>query len=394
MVEIKGKYSKATIFADIVEDEALKQVLELCNQTITQKAQIRIMPDVHAGKGCVIGFTSTEMAGVIPNLIGVDIGCGMYVVKLGKVDISFDKLDMIIRRHIPSGFEVNKTERTLKSLTLSSLHCIYELKNVSRLDRSLGTLGGGNHFIEVAEDSRGNKYLIIHSGSRNLGKQVADYYQKMAEDIEQNHIKSTIQNLKMQNRGREIEGFVKSIKEVFKGTPKELRYLVEDTAEKYIHDMEICVIWARFNREIIANTIMEHMGLQGIGAFHTTHNYIEVSTRITRKGAVRANAGEELLIPMNMRDGSLLCVGKGNPEWNYSAPHGAGRLMSRKKAKETFTLDEFTRTMKGIYSSSVRTSTIDESPMVYKPMEEIVDKIGETVEIKEILRPLYNFKSS
>ena len=392
------------IFTNSIEWEALEQIYTLNKQPAFAGCKIRIMPDVHAGKGCVIGFTADLGEKVIPNIVGVDIGCGMLTAKIGKVDIDFAKLDNIIRENIPSGRNVRNEEISFPKI--EELYCKEELKNLAWIKCSVGTLGGGNHFIEIDEDSAGEKYLIIHTGSRNLGKQVAEIYQNIAvESMEgkERLVKEKAQliaDYKRTGRQKEIQKALKELEKKWTpdklNIPKDLCYLTGENRQHYLHDMQICQEFATKNREIIAETIIQKMGwkVQKEDIFQTIHNYIDIDTNIVRKGAISARKDEKLLIPINMRDGCIIGRGKGNDDWNQSAPHGAGRLMSRSKAKETVSLEEFQQSMEGIYTTSVNTSTIDESPMAYKPMNEIVSKIGDTVEILEIIKPIYNFKSS
>ena len=402
---VKGEYSEAIIFTDDIEEEATEQIKELCSQPFAKGCKIRIMPDTHAGKSCVIGFTADLKDKVIPNIVGVDIGCGMLTISLGKEEIDLEKLDETIKKYVPSGMNVHEG-RMVRYPELQNLYCYRMLRNSKRIERSIGTLGGGNHFIEIDKDKNDNKYLIIHSGSRNLGTQVAEYYQKLAVDLcsgkEDYFIKrdELIDTFKKEGRRKEIQKELKKLKEkydsMFPTYPKELCFLSGKYREEYLHDMNICQEYAVLNRNTIADIILKRMfnkSLSDYESFNTTHNYINFKDNIIRKGSVSAYKGEKLLIPINMRDGSLICIGKGNENWNYSAPHGAGRLMSRTKAKEVLNLEEFKDSMKGIYTSSVSENTLDEAPMVYKPMEEIVNNIQETVEILEIIKPIYNFKA-
>lgn len=392
------------IFTNNIEEEALNQINLLLEQEAFKDSKVRIMPDVHAGKGCVIGFTGDLGGKVIPNIVGVDIGCGMLCVELGKVNIDLEKLDNIIRQYIPSGFDVHE-ERKVKFDKLQDLKCYRELRDTLRIERSIGTLGGGNHFIEIDVDEDNNKYLIIHTGSRNLGKQVAEIYQNKAiehcsykkEATEE--IEECIKTYKEQGRANEINDELKKIREKYYDKyklPKDLCYLEGELREDYLHDMEICQQFATINRETIAGEIIARMGLMLCveDYFHTRHNYISFEDNIVRKGAISAKKGELVLIPINMRDGCIIAKGKGNDEWNQSAPHGAGRIMSRMKAKETFKLEEFEKEMQGIYTTSVSENTLDEAPFVYKPMQEIIDNIKDTVEIIKIIKPIYNFKAS
>ncbi len=402
---VKGEYSEAIIFTDDIEEEATEQIKELCSQPFAKGCKIRIMPDTHAGKSCVIGFTADLKDKVIPNIVGVDIGCGMLTISLGKEEIDLEKLDETIKKYVPSGKNVHEG-RMIRYEKLQKLYCYRSLKNSKRLERSIGTLGGGNHFIEIDKDKNDNKYLIIHSGSRNLGTQVAEYYQKLAVDLcsgkEDYFIKrdEIIDTFKKAGKRKEIQKELKKLKEEYEEKlpkyPKELCFLTGKYREEYLHDMNICQEYAVLNRNTMADIILKRMfnkSLSDYESFNTTHNYINFKDNIIRKGSVSAYKGEKLLIPINMRDGSLICIGKGNENWNYSAPHGAGRLMSRTKAKEVLNLEEFKDSMKGIYTSSVSENTLDEAPMVYKPMEEIINNIEDTVEILEIIKPIYNFKA-
>lgn len=372
-MELQGKYNTAMVFTANLEDSAKEQIIELLNQDFIQDSKVRIMPDVHQGMGCVIGFTADMGDKVIPNIVGVDICCGMITVELGDIDIDLPRLDDIINKKIPSGKSTHN-ERKFKFDKLDNLYCFRDLKNTKRIERSIGTLGGGNHFIELGVDSKNNKYLVIHSGSRNLGKQVADIYQKLAIDL---------------CSGKEYA-------ELQPKYPKALCYLTGEYREKYLHDMNICQEYASLNREMMAEIILDNLlgkTLDDFSYFETVHNYINFKDNIIRKGAISAYEGEKILIPINMRDGSILAIGKGNPEWNYSAPHGAGRLMSRNTAKDAITLEDFKKSMKGIYSTSVNEHTLDESPFAYKPIEEIVSNITETAKIIDIIRPIYNYKA-
>lgn len=395
------------IFTKNIEQEAIGQIDELLNQEAFKDSKIRIMPDVHAGKGCVIGFTGDLGDKVIPNIVGVDIGCGMLCVELGNIDLDLERLDNIIRQYVPSGFEVHD-ERKYKFLKLQDLKCYRELKDTKRLERSIGTLGGGNHFIEIDIDEDNNKYLVIHTGSRNLGKQVAEYYQELANQLCNYNIgeykekqKQLIEEYKEQGRKQEIQSALEELRKEYQVNknkiPKELAYLEGQYREDYLHDMKICQEFACLNRKIIAIEIMKQLNCELSfpgNNFETIHNYISFEDNIVRKGAISARKGEKVLIPMNMRDGCIIGIGKGNDDWNQSAPHGAGRIMSRMKAKEIFNLDEYKESMNGIYTTSVNEETIDEAPFVYKPMKEIIDCIGDTVDIIKIIKPIYNFKAS
>lgn len=392
------------IFTDNIEQEALNQIYTLVKQPAFSDCKIRIMPDVHAGAGCVIGFTADLGDKVIPNIVGVDIGCGMLTTNFGKIDIDFGKLDDVIRKYVPSGRNVHEEENSVVNDIIDKLYCKSNLRNVEWLKRSCGTLGGGNHFIEVDTDSNGNKYLVIHSGSRNIGKQVAEIYQQMAiDDISGKanikHDRETlIEKYRKNGREKEISKAIKELKQLYEHNsekiPKDLSYLAGEHREMYLHDMKLCQKFAELNRESMRNTICKYMGWKIEDTFQTVHNYIEHDTNIVRKGAISAKFGEKLLIPINMRDGCILGIGKGNEDWNLSAPHGAGRIMSRSKAKETVSMKEYEESMNGIYTTSVNYSTIDESPMAYKSMQEIIDNIKDSVGIVDIIKPIYNFKAS
>lgn len=391
------------IFTKNIEEEAIKQIDELLEQEPFKDCKVRIMPDVHAGKGCVIGFTADLGNKVIPNIVGVDIGCGMLCVELGNIELNLEKLDNIINEHIPAGRNIRE-QKLIDFEKINELYCLRELKESKKFNRAIGTLGGGNHFIEIDIDDEDNKYLVIHTGSRNLGKQVADYYQDLAVEVcsgkEEMFKKKEkiIKEYKEQGRKSEIQQALKDLEKEYKNNnpnlPKDLCYLEGKYREMYLHDMKICQEYASLNRCYIARTILLNMGMQIYQKhFETIHNYISFEDNIVRKGAISAKKGEKVLIPINMRDGSIIAVGKGNEDWNNSAPHGAGRIMSRMKAKETFKLDDFKESMKGIYTTSVVEETIDEAPFVYKPMQEIIDNIQDTVEIQKIIKPIYNFKA-
>lgn len=399
MFEIKGKVNTALCYAKVVEDEAIEQIRRMCDYDFTEGSRICIMPDVHAGKGCTIGTTMTVVDRAVPNIVGVDIGCGMYTVNLGKADIDFEKLDEAAH-FIPSGMHV--WEGRMERFDLTGLKCYRSLKNTKYLERSLGTLGGGNHFIEVDQAEDGTKYLVIHSGSRNLGKQVADIYQHLAVELhsgKEEYFKkrdALIEEYKAAGRRKEIQSALKDLTWEHRDCmiPDDLCYLYGTYFEDYLYDVEICQRFARHNREKIAGVIFERTGMTGGEAFHTIHNYIDTDEMILRKGAIAAHKGEKVLIPINMRDGSVLAVGKGNPDWNYSAPHGAGRLMSRTKAKESLNMEEYKSVMAGVYTTSVNEATLDEAPMAYKSLEDIIDVIRESVDVIDVMKPVYNFKAS
>ena len=400
MLEIRGKVNTAICFAKVIEDEAVAQIRRMCDTEMTRGSRIRIMPDVHAGKGCTIGTTMTIVDKAVPNVVGVDIGCGMYTVKLGKAEIDFARVDEACHI-IPSGF--GTWDKVKWPFDLTELRCFGELENTDRLNKSLGTLGGGNHFIEIDEASDGTKYLVIHSGSRNLGKQVAEYYQQLAIDLKHNRDREEfkaerdriIAEYKAAGRSSELQKALKAVRQEKKDAdlPDDLCYLYGTHLDDYLHDVEICQAFARLSREKMAEVILGHTGLTAQEAFHTIHNYIDTDEMILRKGAIAAHEGELVLIPINMRDGSVLAIGKGNPDWNYSAPHGAGRIMSRAKAKDAINIEDYRKAMEGIYTTSVSDATLDEAPMAYKSLGDIIDVIEESVTVIEVLKPVFNFKA-
>ena len=405
MIEVKGKYNTAKVFTDNIEIEAIEQLKELCNQPFVAGCKVRIMPDTHKGASCVIGFTADLGDKVIPNIVGVDIGCGMLTVNLEKIEIDLEKLDDIIHKFIPSGMNVHEG-RVIRFSELQNLKCYRSLKNTKRIERSIGTLGGGNHFVEINEGADGIKYLVIHSGSRNLGTQVASIYQNLAIDLCSGKgdyfvkREKIISEYKADGRRKEIQKALKALEALYNDSmpsyPKELCFLSGDYRNDYLNDMNICQEYAVLNRNTMADIILKKLlgkGFNEFESFSTTHNYINFKDNIIRKGSISAYEGEKVLIPLNMRDGSIIAIGKGNPDWNYSAPHGAGRIMSRTKAKEKVNLEEFKASMEGIFTTSVTEATIDEAPMVYKPKEEILQNISETVDIIEIIKPIYNFKA-
>lgn len=399
-LEIKGKAATAIAYAKVIEDEAVEQIRRMCDYEFAEGAKIRIMPDVHWGKGCTIGTTMTVMDKVVPNLVGVDIGCGMYTVNLGKGEIDLVRFDEAAH-FVPSGRGL--WEGRQEKFDLLALRCYRALKDTKRIARSLGTLGGGNHFIEIDRSADGTNYLVIHTGSRNLGKQVAEYYQNIAIDL--SHGKDElfrardelIRRYKAEGRRSELQEALKDLNRGFQAKeaeiPADLAFLYGSYLEDYLHDIEICQNFAQRNREVIAHVLLERTGLTAGDAFHTIHNYIDVEERILRKGAIAAHAGERVLIPINMRDGSILAVGRGDPDWNYSAPHGAGRLMSRTAAKENLSMDEFRETMADVYTTAVNENTLDEAPMAYKSLADIIDVIEDSVDVIEVLKPIYNFKA-
>ena len=406
MFELSGKYNTCKIFTDNCDNETISQLTDLLNQESVKGSKIRIMPDTHAGKGCVIGTTMTLQDKVIPNLVGVDIGCGMLAIKLKEKEIDLKLLDEVINKYVPAGFEIHESP-----VSRSFADKIIAPVDVDKAFKSLSSLGGGNHFLEIDRDSRGNLWLVVHTGSRHLGIEVCEYYQNRAYEKLQESAKggslkqlinSTISELKTAHREKEISKQIEKIKADYERenntkVPRELAYLTGQDFDDYIHDMQLTQQHAAINRKCIADTIITKMDLHPVSkdccydenCFDTIHNYIDCDNMILRKGSVSAELGEWLIIPMNMRDGSLICIGKGNPDWNYSAPHGAGRIMSRSQAKDRVNLDDFEESMKGIYSTSVCESTIDESPFVYKPMQEIMDNIKDTVEIVDIIKPIY-----
>ena len=391
------------IFTKNIEEETIKQINELLEQEAFKDSKVRIMPDVHTGKGCVIGFTGDLGNKVIPNIVGVDIGCGMLCVGLGQVDIDLKELDKVIHNYIPSGMNVN--EEIYEYFDISRLLCHKELKNKDEwLEKSLCSLGGGNHFIEIDIDEDNNKYLVIHTGSRNLGKQVAELYQEKAikycsyEKEMKEEREKIIKEYKDQGKEKEIQQSLIEVNKKYEGKtklPKDMCYLEGKLREDYLHDMKICQEFASKNRELIATKIINKLGLYLFieNHFETIHNYIDFEDNIIRKGSIKADKGKQVIIPMNMRDGCIIGIGKGNDDWNCSAPHGAGRIMSRMKAKMELSLTDFKESMKDVYTTSVCDETLDESPMVYKPMQEIIDNIKDTVDVIKIIKPIYNFKA-
>lgn len=397
MFDLNGKYATARIFTDNIENEAISQIYELCNQEFVDGCKVRIMPDVHAGKGCTIGTTMEIKDKVVPNLVGVDISCGILCIKLKEKEIDFQQLDDIIRKYIPSGMNIRDKaidSSEIRKIGLQKLKCINNI-NMDRAEKSLGSTGGGNHFIEIDIDEEQNLYLVIHSGSRYLGKQVAEYYQKIATNDLTHNTKekiALIEKLKNEGREKEIEYALKVFDKP--KIPSYLAYLEGIHLKNYLYDVGIIQKYAHINRKTMANEIITRMGLTVEEEFTTCHNYIDLDHMILRKGAISAQKGEKLIIPINMKDGAIIGIGKGNPDWNYSAPHGAGRIMSRSKAKELVSLEEFKKSMSGIWTTSVCQSTIDESPMVYKPIEEIIENIKDTVTVERIIKPVYNFKAN
>ena len=407
--DIIGKYNSAIVYTDKIEQTAIDQIKQLCDQEFVKDTQIRIMSDVHAGKGCVIGFTMEIKDKIIPNLVGVDIGCGVICCNLGKINIDLPMLNYNIKKHIPSGKNINDNAIAIMP-ELTSMKCYKELKNTKNFERALGTLGGGNHFIEIDVSTLyGNTYIVIHTGSRNLGKQVADYYQNLAIELhrgkdkllmEKEHI---IKFYKENGKKSEIPNALKTLENKYKNLiqyiPEELCYLSGKYFDDYLFDMKICQKYASLNRHTIAKTILSFLNLNiedlNDKIFETVHNYIDFSevVPILRKGAISAKLKENVIIPMNMRDGSIIATGKGNADWNYSAPHGAGRLMSRNVARNTLDMSSYISTMANIYTTSVCKGTLDEAPDAYKPINEILERIIDTVEVVDIIKSIYNFKA-
>ena len=408
MIEIPGKYNTAKVYTDYIDNATISQVMTLCNVEAFKGNKIRIMPDCHAGKGCTVGTTMEITDAVTPNLVGVDIGCGMLSIQLKEQRIDLPAFDSVVRKFVPSGASVHNSPR-MAGPDIENLRCYKSGKIREMLAYcSIGTLGGGNHFIELDKDNEGNIWLVIHTGSRHLGLEVCDYYQKQAYlDLKFKANKGNLQTkteeliAKLKSEGRhkelskEIKNFKKNYTEIEPSVPFELAYCTGQLLEDYLHDMDIVQKFASANREQIAKVILKQAGLHAVDKFETIHNYIDTKYKILRKGAISAQLGERVLIPINMRDGSLICIGKGNEDWNYSVSHGAGRLFSRSDTKSKFSLSDYKKTMKeaGIYSTSVSQSTLDECPMAYKPIESILDNIQDTVEVIDIIRPIYNFKA-
>ena len=387
MIKIQGRYNEILCYADTLEESARAQLQEIADLPVFAGAKIRVMPDVHAGKGCTIGTTMTITDRVVPNMVGVDIGCGMETTRLAEKEIDFAELDRVIRRYVPAGRSIRRDEHEYNDLIdLEALACA-KSADLDRARHSIGTLGGGNHFIEVDRNEEGDLYLVIHSGSRHLGTQVAGHYQRMGRQAykEERRQAKHRRNLAMA-RGIEAEDLPGEI-------PAALIPVTGELFDAYIHDMKITQQFAMLNRKAMTDVILREAGLTAVDSFTTIHNYIDTDSMILRKGAVSAKAGEKLLIPINMRDGSLICEGLGNEDWNCSAPHGAGRLMSRKAAKENLSMEEYKAGMEGIFTTSISAATLDEAPMAYKPMDEILANIGGTAKIIERITPVYNFKA-
>ena len=401
MIELNGKYNFCKVYTDEIDNETIGQLIALMNQKSAEGSKIRIMPDCHAGAGCVVGTTMTLSDRVIPNLVGVDIGCGMRAIKLKEKSIDLPALDSVIKKYVPSGFA-----RRNEAIAVSNADKILADVDTDEAFKSLGTLGGGNHFIEVDRGSDGALWLVIHTGSRHLGIEVCSFYQNLAyEKLKRQAAggdiselsRDLIGRLKAEGRSKEISRELKKLNDEYKSktpdVPQALAYVTGEDFVNYLHDMKLAQEHAKINRLTIAKQILKHAKLHETESFDTIHNYIDTESMILRKGAISAQSGERVIIPMNMRDGSLLCVGRGNPDWNFSAPHGAGRIMSRSQAKQSVSMKDFKDSMAGIYSTSVSRSTIDESPMAYKPMQSILDNIGESVEVVDIIKPIYNFKA-
>ncbi|MDR2005883.1 MAG: RtcB family protein [Acidaminococcales bacterium] len=399
MVTIQGKFNSAVCYTPQLEERAAEQIKTVCDQEAFAGCKIRIMPDVHAGKGCTIGTTMTIKDKIVPEMVGVDIGCGLETVRVDADTLDFARLDEVIRRHIPSGFDVRKTpHKYAGGIDLSELRCAKRV-NLDRAYKSVGTLGGGNHFIEVGKSSGGGLYIVVHSGSRHLGSEVAEHYQTEGYSALCGHaqfqLAEMIAQLKAQGRHKEIQSTMNRLKsQTALPAPKDLAYVEGGLFDDYLHDMKIIQKFAVLNRKAMADTILAGMHLSAAEEFTTIHNYIDTDAMILRKGSVSAKQGEKLLIPINMRDGCLICVGKGNPDWNFSAPHGAGRLMSRSKAFNALTMERYQAEMSGIYSTCIRPETLDEAPMAYKPVDEIIAQIEPTAEIAAKIKPLYNFKAA
>lgn len=404
MIEITGKYNTAKVFTDTADKSTTAQIESLLNQPFIEGSKVRMMSDCHAGKGCVVGTTMTITDKVVPNLVGVDIGCGILTVQLKETRIDLPKFDSVLHEVLPCGFDRHK--EPIVDFDLSGLVATVDVHVAAC---SIASLGGGNHFVEIDKDDHGILYLTIHTGSRHLGTEVCDYYQKLAYKKLQNVdpgksgtykqlAPTLIENLKKEGRESEIESVLNDLKNKLHlpetmDIPYELAYLEGEDLDNYLNDMRIAQAYAKLNRQTIAKRLLKYAKLHAVDEFDTIHNYIDLDNVILRKGSISAQHGEKSIIPMNMRDGSLICIGKGNPDWNYSAPHGAGRVMSRTEAKSCLGMKEFKESMQGIYSTSISKETIDEAPMVYKPMDEIVRNIQDTVEIVNIIKPIYNFKA-
>ena len=399
MIEIKGQFNTAICYTPQLEEAAERQIKAVCDQEAFSDCKIRIMPDVHAGMGCTIGTTMTITNKIVPGMVGVDIGCGMETVRIAETEIDFARLDALIHEQIPCGWEVRNIPHALNDqIDLTQLRCSPYV-NLSRAQRSIGTLGGGNHFIEVDRGEYGDLFIVVHSGSRHIGNEVAKYYQDEGRKAfwggARHQVDAAVAELKAQGRFQEIQPTINRLRKEHEiSLPKDLAYVEGKLFDDYIHDMKIIQHFAELNRKAMMEIILTGIGLTPVEQFTTIHNYIDTDNRILRKGAVAAYAGQKLLIPINMRDGSLICIGKGNPDWNCSAPHGAGRLMSRKEAFRRLSMDEYRREMEGIYTTCVDRTTLDEAPMAYKGMDEIISQIGPTAQIVERILPVYNFKAA
>ena len=414
MFEIQGKYNNITVFTDTAEQTAISQMYDIANSNVLSRTKIRVMPDVHAGNACVIGLTHTIVDKVIPNLVGQDIGCGMFVVKLGDIEIDLPKLDQFINQYIPSGaviYDNNDENAKRVEDIVSELKINKNSLDLIKITNSAGTLGGGNHFIEVNVDNENNKYLVIHTGSRSFGMQVFKHYQKLAVDttlqdkyelqnVDNDSIKQIIEQMKKDGQTNKIQETLNELSNKRKSitlsdTDTNFAYLKDANLQDYIHDLDIVTNYAKLNRQIIAEKILNHLNLDlnDLDNFQCVHNYIDKNDNMVRKSAISAKQNEEVIIPINMRDGSILAVGKGNADWNNSAPHGAGRLMSRSIAKNKIDLETYKKQMDGIYTTSVATSTLDEAPDAYKSIDEIIENIADTVDIQTVIRPIYNFKA-
>ena len=404
---IKGDFNEAEVFTENIDKETISQIKQLLDQEFVKNSNIRVMPDCHKGAGCVIGTTMTIKDKIVPNLVGVDIGCGVLCVELGDIDLNLDKIDDFIKNNIPHGFNINNKAVVDYIDEILKIRCINNIKKKpEEFNRALGSLGGGNHFIEIDKDDFNNKYLVIHSGSRNLGLQVAKHYQDVGyNNLNYNNSeyeeksKEIIESYKKSGKKKKIEKELKKLKESLKiesKIPKDLCYVQGQDLDDYLHDMDIVQRYASKNRELMAEKIVEFIGLdyESLNKFESIHNYIEVDKYMLRKGAISAYEGEDVLIPINMRDGVIIGKGKGNPNWNYSAPHGAGRILSRAEAKNKIHMNDYKASMKDIFTTCVNVSTLDEAPQAYKPIEEIINNITDAVDIKKIIKPIYNFKSN
>ena len=399
MIEVVGQYNTAICYTGELEAAAAGQIKAVCDQLAFADCKIRIMPDVHAGMGCTIGTTMTITDKIVPGMVGVDIGCGMETVRIAEKEIDFAKLDALIHKRIPCGRDVRKEPHGLNDqIDLTKLRCSPYV-NLSRARRSIGTLGGGNHFIEVDRGENGDLFIVVHSGSRHIGNEVAKYYQDEGRKAfwggARHQVDAVVAQLKAQGKFQDIQPTIDRLRaEHDIGLPKDLAYVEGRLFDDYIHDMKIIQYFAELNRKAMMDVILTGMGLTPAEQFTTIHNYIDTDHMILRKGAVAAYEGQKLLIPINMRDGSLICIGKGNTDWNCSAPHGAGRLMSRKEAFQRLSMDDYRKEMEGIYTTCVDRTTLDEAPMAYKSMDEIISHIDPTVDIVERIIPVYNFKAA